>query len=303
MTEETITETVEETTETPASDDSLVGSVEEKAPEGLTDVPDHPVETKDEYDYPEGFFSEEGKADKEAIKEYLGNQKKADEKFNKRILDLRRTISNGKAPETSDKYFEDYAPEERFMKLFDPNNEDMTEEDRTVITEISDHLAKTYLDSGLNKVQGAQVSNAVLQVLESLGAVDSKTKDEKTIEKSRWIESQKKELGSNADNIIREAKQFVETSPSLSAKTKNDLVNLMESQGAPFIDTIMQLKDSFGGAASGVPVSVADLGGLAPDYELKAEYLDPATTDIRKQTITSLRAKAGRNSRLMDSQA
>jgi len=280
---------------TPPADNTLTGQPPATDPK-LTNVPPHPVKPNEELTFDARLYTEDGKFNKDGAKEFFEERKQEKEKYEKRILDLRRKVSDGKAPETKDEYFQDFAPaDEKYMKYFDPKAPSAED-----VKGITDLMAETYHASALTRRQADDVTNSMMKVLEKVGVVDTRTDEQRYIAQQKWITDQKKQLGSNADNIIREARVFVENAPVFSAETKNKLIELMEKLGAPFIDTIHQLKESYGGATGGVPSSIANLGGLPSDAELKAEYLNPATQDFRRQEIINLRAKAGRTGRLMD---
>lgn len=243
------------------------------------------------------FFNEDKTINPDKVKEHVKGKKESDEKYEKRILDMRRKISDGKAPEKKDEYFKEYAPEDKFAKYFDPEAPD-----KEVIDEFKEDLSATYMEAGLTKRQGEDVSNVLLTVLEKVGVLDTRTKSEKIADKQKWIDKQKEDLGENAENIIREARVFIENASIFSAKTKNDLVDMMEELGSSFIDTIYQLKEAYGSGTGGVPLAPSKITGLADDIELKQEYLDPKTTNLRRQEIIALRGKANRLGKLMDAQ-
>ena len=275
----------------PSNDGTLMGKSD------LTEVAEYETTPNEDYDYPEGFFDDKGAVNKDSIKEYLGTKKEADEKYEKRILDLRRKVSDGKVLDKSEEYHTDFAPaDEKFLKFFD---DEATKGDMKIVT---DALGAMYQETGLSKRQGEDITNTMLRILESVDVIDTKTKEESFAAKQKWIEEQERELGSNAKNIIREARLFIETAAVFSAKTKNELLGMMEKQGAPFISTIHQMKDAYGGNSAGVPVDVSALGGLASDMELKTEYMNKDTSDLRRNEIIQLRARAGRAGRLMDAE-
>jgi hypothetical protein len=280
----------------PAAPVNLIDPVTPADP-SLTNVPTHPVVPKEEYDLDPRLSTADGKLNKEGAKAFLAEVKAEREKNEKRILDLRRKVSDGHAPEDKKEYFQDYAPkEDRYMKFFDPAAPSANE-----INQIKDSLADVYHDAGLSRRQADDMTHVMLKVLENTGVIDARTKEEKYIDQQKWVEDQKHLLGSNADNIIREARLFVENAPIFSAKTKNSLLDMMNKLGAPFIDTLHQLKDAYGSGTGGVPGgNVGSLGGLASDVELKQEYMKEGTSDLRKQEIIAQRAKAGRTGRLMD---
>ncbi|MCP3684180.1 MAG: hypothetical protein GY861_15975 [bacterium] len=302
MTEENNTEVAETTEEAPegsesvetTATDSLLGDVEVQT-DKLTDVPDHETKPVDDYDYPEGFFDDKGQVNKAGIKEFLGKNKEATEKYEERLLGMRRKMSDNKAPEGKEAYFQDFAPQDKYVKYF---SEETPQGTKDTMKGITDRLTDMYHDSGLTTRQADDVSNSILEIMEEVGVLDTRSDEEKHIANAKRIEAEKRQLGSNAENIIRESKVFVEKSNMFSAKVKNKLLGMMESQGADFIDVIYQMKESSSGAA--IPTSVANLSGLPSDVALKIEYLKPETTDLRRQEIMMLRERAGRSGRLMN---
>jgi len=286
-----IQEATEQTEETEVSQDN---------PASLTGDPIQ-VDEEKEVSFPDvdnRLYNEDGTFNEDGAREYFGEQKAKDDKYEKRIQDMRKMVST-KDGFVSDKseYFEDFAPEERFLKYFD---EGTPEETKKEMTDIQEKLSDTFHSLALNKSQAYGVSNAVLEVMEKVGVLDTRTDEQKFIEKQEWIEGQKAKLGSNADNIIREAKEYIAGSSSFTPNVKVQLGNMMESMGADFIDVIHQLKDGFGSNTGGVPGSVATLQGLASDVELWDEYSNAKTSDTRRQEIIHQRSLAGRSGRLAD---
>jgi hypothetical protein len=257
-------------------------------------VPEVQTTQKEEYEFDSRLYNEDGTFNKDGAKEFLAEQKEAQEKYEKRILDLRRKVSDGKAPDKKDVYFQDFAPaDEKYMPFFD---KDTPEETQEAIRGITDKLAERYHDSALTQRQADDMSNAVLDIMAETGILDTRTKEEKYIARQEWIESQKKSLGANADNIIRTTRHFVENTHLFDATTKNSLIDLMETQGAPMISALHQIAE---GRAGEMPVNVSGLGGLASDIELKAEYLRADTSLERRDEISRQRAMAGRKGLLM----
>jgi len=278
----------------PENEDTLSNSGKEP---GLTDVPDFPVTPKHEYDVSAKFMTSDGKVDAKKLSDFEKELKEKDENYEKRILQLRRKVSDNKAAQTKEDYFKDFAPEEKYMKYFSPET---PEETRKVFDEITGELSDVYFDAGLSTKQADDVSNAMLQTMEKLGVLDLRTDEQKWIAQKEWIEEQKKILGPNAENVIRETKNFINNAQAFSAKTKNQLIDMMNTLGADFIDAMQQVKDAYGGATGGIPINAAAVGGLPSDSELKTEYLDPNTPDRRREEIMLLRSRAGRTGRLMD---
>ena len=246
------------------------------------------------------FLNEEGLFNEEGAREYMSEVKNRDDKYNKRIQDMRKMVSTkDDFVENKEEYFQDFAPEEKYMKYF---GEDTPEDIQKEIKGLTDRLADQYNELALNKKQALGVSNTILDILEQYGVLDTKSEDEQRLAKQKWVEGQKAKLGANADNIIREAQVYIGNENAFDTDVKKYMLEMIDVVGAPFIDVVNQMKDKFGGATGGVPSSVIDLSGLAPDADLKQEYLNKETTDFRRQQITAKRAQAGRTTRLMDAE-
>jgi hypothetical protein len=280
--------------------ETLTTSVTKEEPTTLSkSAPDIETAPKDEYAYDDRLYNEDGTFNKEGAKEYAEEIKTANEKYEKRILDLRRTVSSGEAPKEAGEYFQDYAPPEQFFKFFEPEGDDQIEG----MDEIKGALGEVYHAVGLNKAQGKAVSDAFCGIMEGLKIFDTRSDAEKFQQSQEWITEQKKALGPEADNIIREARVFIDNVPALSAEDKNTMNDLMDKHGAGFVSFVHKLKGMYGGANQSIPAAdLTVLGSLPSDAALKQEYLEPGTSEFRRNEIIQLRSKAGRKGRLMDAQ-
>ena len=306
MTEETTTEeTTTETTETPApsepeapaSEPSLSGDRPPVDP-ALSDPSTHKTPAKKEYDFDKRLYKEDGAFNEEGATDFFKELGEKNNNYEKRITDMRRMVSTkGDFVKDKEEYFQDFAPQEKFMKYFE---EDTPEETKEVMGKMQEGLADTFHSLALNKAQALGVSNKMLEVMEEMGILDTRTKDQQYIDKQKWVDKQKESLGSNADNIIRESKEYLLNSPSFDAATKNKMLDMIDDLGAPFVDVIHQLKNAFGGSTGGVPQSITNLAGLPPDAELWVEYCKADTTDLRKSQIMQQRHSANRPGKLSD---
>ena len=284
-----------ETSAQTAKSDSLLGNESIVQTGKIADsVPNVQTAPKEEYEFDKRLYTEDGKFNKDGAKEFIGEVKAERDKYEKRILDLRRKVSDGKAVESKDKIFQDFAPkDDKYMPFFD---KDTPPETKQAISQIQEKLADTYFNAALTQRQADDISNMVLDIMADTGIIDARSKEEKYIARQEWIEDQKRHLGSDADNIIRTTKHFVENTHLFDAKTKNTFLELMETVGAPVISALHQIAD---GKTGEIPVNVSNLGGLPSDVQLKDEYLNPATSEGRRQEIIRQRALAGRTGRLM----
>ena len=162
-------------------------------------------------------------------------------------------------------------------------------------------FAETYHKAGLNKEQAADISGAVLETLSEQGVIDVRTPEEKSKAMNEWIGGQRKQLGDNADDIIRGAKQFVENTPAFEDKTRKQLLQYMEYFGAPFIQVIHALKTAHGASAGkDIPANPQGIGALPSDAELWDEYNKKDTSELRRKEILRIRREAGRAGKLAD---
>jgi hypothetical protein len=244
------------------------------------------------------LYTEDGKFNKEGAEAYIKEQKEKEDKAEKRIKDLRVKLSAGKeAPEKPDEYFLDYKAPEKYAKLFDEKAPSKAEVDK-----LKDKFSKAFHSSVLTKKQAEDMSNLMLETLEEYGVVDARTEEQRKIADIERRENTRKELGPNADSIIRESELFVKRTDMFDENTQKQLLGLMDRLGAGFISTIHQLRGMVGDSAGrNIPVNPQALDGLKPDSELAREYLDPATTQARKDEIIRLRHAANRPGRLMQS--
>ena len=243
------------------------------------------------------LYTEDGKFNKEGATEYIKEQKEKEAKYEERVLNLRRKVSDGEALEKPEEYLDGYKPAEKYAKLFDEKAPSKKEVDKLV-----DTFSKAFHSSALSKQQGVEMSNLLLETLEKYGVIDTRDKEQVEKDEAERISGIKKQLGSNADSIIRENELFINRTDAFDDDTKEQLLALMPRLGAGFIKTIHQLRSVVGeSAGKRIPISPAITDNLKPDAELAIEYLDKATTEARRAEIMRLRGEANRPGRLMQS--
>ena len=165
---------------------------------------------------------------------------------------------------------------------------------------MQEKLADKFHTMGLNRKQGHDAQVAILEIMEDVGVLDTRTKEQQYMDEQKWTTEQKKQLGENADNIIRETKEFIFGTEAFTPSVKNKLADMVEKQGAEFIDVMYQLKGAFGSNTGGVPTSVANLSGLPSDADLAREILAGASPQ-RREEIAHQRVSAGRKGTVMSS--
>lgn len=255
----------------------------------------HANPAKPEYDYDKRLIMEDGKTfNPDGWKAVKEETQKEIEHREKRIADLRKMVST-KDDFVNDKkeFFQDFAPKDKFNKYF---SEETPAETKEVMSKMQEQLADKYFTLGLNKKQAYEMSNQVLDIMEEVGVLDTRTQEQVYIDKQKWIDKQKEKLGSNADSIIREAREFIFNSPSFTPSTKNKMIDMMEEIGADFVGVVHQMKDAFGSNTGGVPMTPSGIVGLPSDDELRIEY--QKATPERKEQIIRARHTHGRTGKL-----
>lgn len=257
---------------------------------------DDKKDEKKEIVFDQRMLNDKGEFDPELAKEVFQELGDKEEKWNKRLNNMRRLVGKSQnIPETKEAFFDGYNPPEEFQKIF---SEDAPEETKKVISDWQDKLGDKYFELGLNQSQGEAITNSFLDFMKDMNVVDTRTAEDVQKDQDNWLAEQQKQLGDNAKGIIRETTNFILNDNRFSEKAKSSLIGLMDTQGAEFINVMYQLKEAYGG--NKIPTNVNNLGGLASDVELANEYMKPETTDARKEQITQQRAAAGRTTRLMD---
>jgi len=292
---ETPAETPEAPAETPQESVSLMGERPDKPEESS---PEPKEESKVLYDdIDPRLFKDNNEFNADGAKEFLKEVGEKEANLNKRLADMRKMVSTkDDFVESKEEYFQDFAPPEQFMKYFDEKTPDATKE---VMKGITDKLADKFDNLALNRRQANDVSVAILEIMSDVGVLDTRTEEQQYIDQKKWVDGQKKQLGDNAENIIRETKEFIFNSNAFTSESKNKLIDMMESQGADFIGAMHQVKGAFGQSTGGVPTNITNLSGLAPDAELAREYLNKDTTDHRRMEIENLRIASGRPGKMM----
>lgn len=267
-----------------------------KTPEPvLTNDATHANPAKPEYDYDKRLLMEDGKTfNPEGWKQVKEETQKEIEHREKRIADLRKMVSTkDDFVNKKEEFFQDFAPKDKFSKYF---SEETPQETKEVMSKMQEQLADKYFTLGLNKRQAYEMSNQILDIMEDVGVLDTRTQEQIYIDKQKWIDKQKEKLGSNADSIIREAREFIFNSTAFTPSTKNKMIDMMEEIGADFVGVVHQMKDSFGASTGGIPMTPSGIVGLPSDDELRIEYAK-ASPERREQIIRS-RHTAGRTGKL-----
>ena len=74
------------------------------------------------------------------------------------------------------------------------------------------------------------------------------------------------------------------------------MIDMINTQGADFVDVVNAMKNYYGSGTGGVPSNVGSLQGLLSDSELAEEY--KTANNARKDEILVQRRQAGRKGHL-----
>ena len=234
----------------------------------------------------------DGRVDNKKVTELLKNNKNLTAKQEKQIKDLRRIISQGKAPENPEDYYKDYKPEGGVARYYDFENEA-----NAPIKEFLETTGKEFQEIGLRKDQAKKVYDLYNEALTQAGVFDSRSDDEIKETANLWIAEQKGQLdkmygNGRADQVVNTAVKFVEQLPVLNEDEKKLAIDLMNKNGAGFINLFYKMNKHYG--EGDIPVDISTVSGIPSDAELWDEYSKPETSDIRREEIVKLRQKAGR---------
>jgi hypothetical protein len=265
------------------------------APDPIVAEPAEPANPAEpEVVFDSRLYTKDGKFNPSGAKEFMDDVEKEKQKYEERLLGLRKVVSrNGEVVEKADDYFQDFAPPEKYEKFF---SDDTPEETKMYMNDITAELANKYHDVGLNKQQAYEVSVSILELMEKVGVLDTRTMEQKYIDEQKFIKEQMSELGANASTLIREAETFIMNTPEFDAKQKNRMLDMIKAGDTGLVSVVHAIKDSFGSRTGGVPSNITALGGLKSDTELREEY-GKASPERRNEIIVQ-RHKAGRTGKL-----
>jgi hypothetical protein len=284
MAEETTTEetTQEETTITEQTTTETTGdeSVEQASLIGDPVVKEPVVEGE----WNREFINEKGDIDKDKLKVFVDKRNKEYADTKKQKDDLHRTLSaKGQVPKKLEDYYEKYGNEKYSEKKNDP-----------MVKEAMHALAVTFEEQGISTKDGDKIYDRMFDIFEKTGQLDLRTDNERIIEHNKWVDSEKKKLGENADQIVMNAVNFVKDVHGINEKAREKVLSLMASKegGAELINAIFAMSKLSG--KGNIPVEAVSVSGIPTDAEFAKELKSTDITEARRKEIYILRAKAGR---------
>lgn len=292
-----VEETNQETPEVKTEVETEADAPEQKASEQTGLLPEE--ETKPEEGnapIPEGLdeeiFDVETRTLKEsAVVERLKKNTEEIGRWKKQANDMRRKLSKGvEAPEDVKEYAEKYIPDERYEFALEDNESQEGKHIHGVLEE----LDKFAFEHGMSVETAKDLKNMYLKYAEDVQIIDGRSEEEKEQAKAEYIAEQKKLLGDNANDIIKQNARFARDYGLWSEDEKNWLLSEMNKSAVAnsFVNKVRKL---FGqNTSEDIPVRGVAVSGLADDKTLAKEYYADGTTDARKMQILQMRIDAGR---------
>ncbi len=189
------------------------------------------------------------------------------ESYEKQVKDLRRIISKGKAPEDLKEYAS-YKPDSVYEEEYKSEK----------VQELASEIDALSHNLGLNLEVNAQLKDFYNKHF-----LDGRTPEQKRLAKKEWIESEKKKLGENADEVIEDAKGYIANTQLFSPQEKEALLGSMD-KGALWVSIVNKLNKISNPRNKSIPTTPPDAGGA--DVEaLAKEYRNNETTQHRRLEI------------------
>lgn len=235
---------------------------------------------------PELYNTQTKKLREDKAIEKINSFKEEKQKYEKQIKDLRRIISKGKAPEDVKEYA-NYKPDSKYEKYYDFENES-----NEGVKSVLDKIDETSKELGFNVEQNSRVKDLINSVMEEAGIFDTRTEEQLKLERDDWKREQMKKLGDDAQHIIKDLGEFIKNNNIFNEEEKKSILKAADKD-ASLVSGLYKLKKVIRGVGQ-IPISNAEVSGLADDYALAEEYNNPNTTRTRRIEIIKQRQKAGR---------
>lgn len=292
-----VEETNQETPTVETEVETEADAPEQKASEEQTGlIPQEETKPEENATIPEGLdeeiFDVETRTLKEsAVVERLKKDTEEIGRWKKQANDMRRKLSKGvDAPEDVKEYAEKYIPEERYEFALDDNETEVGKHIHGVL----DSLDKFAFEHGMSVETAKDLKNMYLKYAEDVQIIDGRSEEEKEQARAEYIAEQKKLLGDNANEILKENARFARDYGLWSEDEKKWLLSEMDKSAVAnsFMNKVRKL---FGqNTSEDIPVRGVSVSGLADDKTLAKEYYADGTTDARRMQILQMRIDAGR---------
>ena len=296
-----VDETTQETPNVEAPANTAADAPEQKASEDTQEqeglLGKEEKKPEDNAPIPEGLDDEIFDAETRTLKEDKVverlKQNTADiEKWKKQANDMRRKLSKGvDAPDKVEDYAENYVPEERYEFVMEDNDTDVGKHIHEVLGKLDDFAFK----HGMSVETAKDLKNLYMQYAEDVQIIDARSEEEKAKAREEYIAEQRKMLGDDADNILKDNKKFAEDYGLWSDDERKYILSEM-NKSAVANSVYGKIRKLFGqNPSDDIPVRGVSVSGLADDRTLADEYYKPETTDQRRMEILQQRIDAGRS--------
>lgn len=253
------------------------------------ETPTEETTTQQKPEIPEGFddklYDTETKSLRiEAVKERFDNDKKEMESLKKQRDDMRRKLSKGaNVPDKIEDY--EFIPEERYNKYMGEG--DIVGDH---IRQCFDKLSDIAFKNGVSKEADAIYKQALLDELEALRVVDTRSQEQIDADKAKELEKQKEILGADYKEIVEKNVDFYKASGPFTTEERKFMMDLMSKSGHAnnIFRKVREMLDT--GRSMDIPTTATDAGSAS---KLAAEYNDPNTSDRRRSQILEQAAKEG----------
>ena len=263
------------------------------AEETLTDGLETETETTTEPEaptIPEGF--DEALYDTEtqslrldAVRDRFSAKDKEIESYKKQALDLRRKLSKGvETPDSIEKY--EYTPDSKYdTYLLDEESLEGKH-----IKETMDNLSKFALENGLSLEASKNLKGLALNYMEKVHILDTRTDDEKKAERKAYLEEQRKILGDNAEEIIKDNLEFYKERGPFTREEREAIREII-GESAIGNNVLSKMREFMN---TGMTYDIPATSDYNSDVEaLRKEYLDEKTSDKRREQILYKAAEEG----------
>lgn len=235
------------------------------------------------------WVNEDGTFNEDSAKEAWDNINKEKQSFEKQALDMRKNISKGKGFDKPEAYLGNYKAPEQFAELMDFTDGKNPE----VKTQI-DKLAKNFAEKGYTEAHAHDTINTLFETLTDLNMIDARTPEQVQADSDKFMQEQINELGGHneARQIIGNVTNYIDKDQSVNEEQKAELKSFIDEKGAWAAKYFYNQATLMNGKQA-IPVGNAG-DGLRPDAELAEEYMNPTTSQTRRDKIMQERITAGR---------
>jgi hypothetical protein len=246
--------------------------------------------TEDTISIPEGFDDTLYDVDTKSlrideVKKRFDADKKEIENYKKQALDMRRKLSKGAdIPDSVDKY--EYTPDAKYDKYL--LDEESIEGKH--IKEVMDSLSQFSHDNGLTLEASKNLKEFALKYMENVQILD--TRDEEQIKQAQKqnIERQREILGANAGDIIKDNVEFFKDRGFFNNEERKWIMAQLSNSGHAnnIFRKVREYMNT--GVSYDIPQTNNEISNIE---DLRNEYINPNTSDARREQIISKSMREG----------